>query len=163
MTTSATYLTLNATGVQTAMNAQQGASGISLQSVPEVSGSPVGATNPLPVARAPSAGSSFGVATVSTPTVAGSLQVKASAGNLYGFQAVTTASNGFVMLFDASTVPADGTVAPRRVYPLPAGVAVGDSFDPPLAFVNGILLVFSSTGPFTKTLSATAFLAGEAM
>jgi hypothetical protein len=56
-------------------------------------------------------------------------------------------------------VPADGTVAPVYCIPVPASSAVSISFSgaPPDAYSIGIVAVFSTTGPFTKTSSATAF------
>jgi hypothetical protein len=35
------------------------------------------------------------------------------------------------------------------------------SFNPPLRFNTGITVVYSSTGPFTKTVSNTAFISGD--
>lgn len=96
-----------------------------------------------------------------TPVAAGSLIAKASAGNLYGYEVVAGASAGYLMVFDSATVPADGTVAPRRVHAIAANASLSRSFNPPIRCANGITLVFSTTGPFTKTISPTAFLAAD--
>lgn len=96
-----------------------------------------------------------------TAVAAGSLILKASAGNVYGYEVCAGASAGYLMLFDSATVPADGTVTPRRVHAIAANASLSRSFNPPLRCATGITLVFSTTGPFTKTISATAFLAGD--
>lgn len=100
---------------------------------------------------------SFGQASIQTATVAGSLVLKASAGNLYEVDA-TAAGAGFLMVFNAITAPADGTVTPVECMPLAAG---GEArITPPIgeAFSTGMTAVFSTTGCFTKTISATAFI-----
>jgi hypothetical protein len=93
---------------------------------------------------------------------AGSLVVKAAPCDLYDVNAVAGASAGFVMLFDAVAAPADGTVTPVRVWPLAANAGLQVGFHKPLQMKVGCVLVFSTTGPFTKTVSATAFLGGAA-
>ncbi len=92
---------------------------------------------------------------------AGSQIAKASAGKLYGLNVVAGASAGFVMVFDSTTVPADGTVTPKKVFPIAANAGVSYSWDRGLTFTAGIVIVFSTTGPFTKTISATAFIESE--
>lgn len=99
--------------------------------------------------------------TTSTAAVAGSLILKASAGNLYGYNVVAGASAGYLMLFNSTTVPADGAVTPLKCIPIAANAGIDRSFDIPRRFGTGIVLVFSTTGPFTKTVSNTAFLSGD--
>jgi hypothetical protein len=89
--------------------------------------------------------------------VASNLVVKASAGNLYHVACVAGASAGFLMVFDATSAPADGAVTPKIVRPIAANGSVDIPFDTPYRFNTGITLVFSTTGPFTKTASATAY------
>jgi hypothetical protein len=124
---------------------------------------PVSAANPLPVsATFPAvADASSGVATTRTTAVAGSIVLKTSAGNLYGFNVVAGASAGYVMVYNSTTVPADGATQPFFVMPVAANAGIAYNFDTPLRFSTGIVLVFSTTGPFTKTISATAFLGGQ--
>lgn len=93
-----------------------------------------------------------------TAVAAGYLIAKASAGNLYGYEVVAGASAGYLMLFDSTTVPADGTVTPKKVHAIAANASLSRSLNPPIRFSTGIVAVFSTTGPFTKTISATAFL-----
>jgi hypothetical protein len=66
------------------------------------------------------------------------------------------------MIFDAASAPADGTVTPKLVEAIAANASIQQSLRTPIRFSTGITMVFSTTGPFTKTASATAFLAGDA-
>lgn len=95
-----------------------------------------------------------------SPTAAAALVLQTGACALYEVNAVAGASAGFVMVFDAVSAPADGTVTPKRVWPIPANGSLEYIFHLPLQFMLGCVLVFSTTGPFTKTASATAFLGG---
>lgn len=113
------------------------------------------------VANVPSGGASAAPSSAETATASGSLVVKASPGNLYGFEICTGAQAGYLMVFNSATVPADGTVTPKRVYAVAANASLARRLDVPIRCSAGIVLVFSSTGPFTKTASATAFLAGD--
>ena len=101
------------------------------------------------------------VAPTASAAAASSLILKASAGDLFGFSATSGASAGFVMVFDAASAPADGAVTPKYCYALPAGQTVGASYSPPASFSTGITLVFSTTGCFSKTASATTMFSGQ--
>jgi len=93
-----------------------------------------------------------------TPVAAASLVV--SPGYLGGITVTTGATAGYLMLFDAAAAPADGAVAPARCIPVAATTGVDMNFRAaPIWFRTGIVAVFSSTGCFTKTASATAFIA----
>lgn len=89
--------------------------------------------------------------------------LKASAGNLYGVSVTSGATAGFLMVFNATSAPADGAVTPIQCVVVPANNTVGLTFNsgPPDAYSTGITAVFSSTGCFTKTASATAFFSGR--
>lgn len=113
--------------------------------------------------NAPSGASAAALTRVQTSVVAGSLIVKASAGNLYGWNICTGGSAGYLMIFDSATVPADGAVAPKIVQVIAANSSIERDRTVPIRFANGIVMVFSTTGPFAKTISATAFLAGDAV
>lgn len=122
---------------------------------------PVGPANPIPVTGGtPSSASTSAVATVRTTAAAGSQVVKASPGNLYGFSVVAGASAGYVLIYDSTTVPADGATQPVVALPVAANAGLQFDFPTPRRFNTGIVMVFSTTGPFTKTISATAFLSG---
>lgn len=70
------------------------------------------------------------------------------------------AADGYAMVFDADTLPVDGTVEPvwvGRVY----GDAGGTwDWGTPLEVENGCVVAFSTTGPFTLT-AANAYLTAQ--
>jgi hypothetical protein len=119
----------------------------------------------IPIFEAITASSSISLTPVFSSAGENSHQFKASAGNLYAFECTNTSSlNGFVLLTDGSSVPADGAVLPERCYTMPSAATLMRGFDPPMAFATGINIMFSTTGPFTKTTPAssnTCFFAGE--
>jgi hypothetical protein len=129
----------------------------------DASGNPLGSSaNPSFSSNSASSVAAVGVTRTQTATAAGSLVVKASPGNLYGYNVVSGASAGYLMLFDATSAPADGVVTPKGVMVVPANSSLVVDRSVPVRFTTGIVMVFSTTGPFTKTVSATAFLAGDA-
>jgi len=107
----------------------------------------------------PTSSSSFAITPGSSAALEASHVLKASAGNLYSVYVVTGATAGFLMTFNATSAPADGAVTPVECIPVPANSVVSISFSgaPPDFYSTGIVAVFSTTGPFTKTSSATAF------
>lgn len=83
---------------------------------------------------------------------------KSGPGSLYWVRADVGVS-GFLMAFDATSVPADGAVSPVLCFPVFAGTSnffIGTN--DPIPFENGMAIVFSTTGPFTKTGTTNAFL-----
>lgn len=72
------------------------------------------------------------------------------------------AAAGYLLTFDAVSAPANGAVLPRECVVVPAfttiGVDFGTTSEP---YVTGLTAVFSTTGCFTKTASATAFFKGR--
>lgn len=84
------------------------------------------------------------------------------AGNVYvpSINVTTGATAGYAMLFDTVTPPVNGAVAPLWCVPVAVTTGIAPTFPYPMRFKNGAMLVFSSTGCFTLTLSATAFLGG---
>lgn len=127
-----------------------------------VTGNPVVWTDPVPAGSCATAG--CGVAAVVSTAVETGHVIKASAGNLYGFQVTTGASAGFVMVFNSATVPAAGAVTPVKCYRVAANSSFGVSYSPlPLYLGTGVSLAFSvGADCFTKTDSATAFISGNA-
>lgn len=101
------------------------------------------------------------LASVSTPAAASNLVLRAAPCNFYGAQVCTAAVAGYLMLFDAIAAPPDGTVTPKKVWAVAANTAIELDYVPPIRMSTGAVLVFSSTGQFTKTASATAFMSGE--
>ena len=76
---------------------------------------------------------------------------------------VTSTVGGFVLVFDATAAPADGAVTPVKCYQMGAGTLGVQFAANPMKATNGIVLVFSTTGCFTKTASATAFFSAAAL
>lgn len=129
---------------------------LSLQSTPRANGAPVSPSNRLPVqTRDP-------VAPVASTVLSAGLVLKAGPCNVYAVHAAPT-DTGWVMLVDATTVPADGQITPLKAwaYQQSQPRAIDVRFDPPLAMTNGAVLLFSSSGPYTKTAYAMALLSGE--
>lgn len=112
---------------------------------------------------APTAASAAGISPVVSSSVESSHVFKASAGNLYSAYVTVGATAGFLLIFDATSAPVDGAVAPTQCVVAPANQTVSLSFNPgpPEVYSTGITAVFSSTGCFTKTASATAFFHGS--
>jgi hypothetical protein len=105
-----------------------------------------------------------------TPTVSTSAEsshvLKASGGNVYGVYATNlTATAGFLLLFNAATVPADGAVTPAGCVPLAASSYISINYNPgpPGYFNTGIVAVLSSGATcFTKTTGTiTGFISGS--
>ena len=85
--------------------------------------------------------------------------ISAAAITLARLDVVIGATTGWLMLFDAATAPADGAVTPAYYIPIISNGTLGGvtlEWNRPLSFATGLVAVFSSTGPFTKTASATA-------
>ncbi|OQW42091.1 MAG: hypothetical protein A4S12_07055 [Proteobacteria bacterium SG_bin5] len=82
------------------------------------------------------------------------------AGNLYRVAITTGGAAGFLMVFDATSAPADGAVTPRICRVVAANSSLEVVFNAPVNFGTGITAVFSTTGCFVKTSSATAFIEG---
>jgi len=116
----------------------------------------------LKVAATPTSSSVNAIVPVRTTAVASNIVLKASAGNLYSINIVTGASAGYLMVFDAVAAPADGAVTPVKCLPIAANVGLETNMrSMPEYFATGITAVFSTTGCFTKTASATAFISGD--
>lgn len=127
-----------------------------------VTGSAGAGLGVLAVDSVPCSNANCGTTGAVTSAVASSLVLKASAGNLYSVNVVTGASAGFVMFFNATSAPGDGAVTPVYCMPIAANSGFNMANTPiPANFTTGITIVFSTTGCFTKTASATAFIAGQ--
>jgi hypothetical protein len=119
---------------------------------------------------------------VSTTTESGHV-IKAARGNLIGFQTNNwSVSTGLtIMVLDASTVPSNGSLVactglPNQTNPCVIkwyGIAAAPSAaessvlganwasGPLPIFLNGLVLVCSTTGPYTLTLSANCTFSAE--
>lgn len=96
---------------------------------------------------------------VVTSAVASSIS---SGGGIYleGFSVTSGASAGYVLVFNTAGAPVDGAVTPKQCYVLAANSTLDKVFYPrPFNMTAvGVTIVFSTTGCFTKTASATAFM-----
>lgn len=101
------------------------------------------------------------VTTVNSSALESSHVLKSSAGKLFSFEVCATSVAGWVLLFDATSAPADGSVTPKKAWQVAAGATLGVESRLGISCSTGIVLVFSTTGPFTKAASATAFFSGE--
>lgn len=88
-----------------------------------------------------------------TARLSSSIVAKTGPGILYGFTVTNTkASAQYVLLFDASTLPADGAV-PILAKSVPANDAVGFSWLPGRTFGVGLIICNSSTNT-SKTIGS---------
>lgn len=114
----------------------------------------------------PSSSSSAGITPVVSASAEGSHVLKASAGNAYSAYATNlTATNGFLVLLNATSAPADGAISPIACAPLASnGVAsINYAPGPPGVFSTGITAVITSASTcFTKTTGViTGFISGS--
>lgn len=101
---------------------------------------------------------------VVSASVEGSHVLKAAPGCLLAvYGTIDSTTVGWLMTFNSTTVPADGAVTPIEcVYVNTAPGSIGLNFAPlpPEWYSVGIVVVFSSTGCFTKTVSNHGFFHG---
>lgn len=97
------------------------------------------------------------VAVIASATLEASHILKTGPGTFYGGEVTIGATAGFLLLFDSATIPADGAVLPLKCWVVPASSTIAVNCPMPVACSSGISVVFSTTGPFSKTASASAF------
>ena len=116
------------------------------------------------VVSVPTSAAGGGVAPVASSSIEACHVLKAAPGNLYSLTTTIGATSGWVLVFNATSAPSDGTVTPTWWFPIITNATFGGyamSWSKPLYHSAGITACFSTTGPFTKTASATAqFSAG---
>lgn len=116
----------------------------------------------------PSAAAGAGIAPApSAPALATSQVIKSGAGNLYSFEvsadSTLSAAAWWIMIFDATADPGNGAVTPRKCFGQVSGAtSAAYAFSTPIAFTTGITIVVSTTGCYTETQSAHAFISGDA-
>ena len=108
-----------------------------------------------------------GIVYSSTTSLASSKVIKDIPASLYSFQvsadSTLSGNEWWIMIFNATSEPADGAVTPVKAYRMPASTtSYSAGFPAPIPFGTGITIVVSTTGPFTKTASAHAFISGDA-
>ena len=112
----------------------------------------------------PSSDPRVGHSPVGSTAPGSSLILKPTGGNLYKLNTIIGATPGFLLLFDATSVPGDGAVTPLWAAMVTSNGTNGELLldwgDYPMVFLNGIVAVFSTTGPFNKTANATASFFG---
>lgn len=95
-------------------------------------------------------------------TTAASSKVMATNGcQVFGFNGTTGATAGWFLLYNLTAAPVDGTVTPVKAYAVGTNSSIEVAYSPALKFPTGLTMAFSSTGPFTQTLSATAMFSAE--
>lgn len=79
--------------------------------------------------------------------------IKSTGGNLYELYVVTGTVGGYLMTFNATHVPDDGPVTPVESVPVAPNsfVTIRAGGSPPDHYSNGIVAVFSTTGPLIKS------------
>lgn len=115
------------------------------------------------VIAAPTSVNTGATTRISGAAAASNQVLKASAGNLYDLDVVIGATSGYLLLFDATSLPSNGTVTPVFCDRINSdGTAGGAKYawPMPFPFATGITAGFSTTGCFTLTASATASFFG---
>lgn len=132
-----------------------------IRTIADATGVPAG-TGVTAVAQAPTSAAAQAIVPVVSAAVESSHVIKASAGNLFRIGVTSGASAGYLMVFNATSAPADGVVTPIFCKPVAANAGAEWSWTIPARYSTGITAAFSTTGCFLKTASATAFIEGYA-
>lgn len=104
-----------------------------------------------------------GVSQAQYSAAASSIVAKASAGSVVSISG-SAANGSYIMLFNATSAPADGAVTPVKCWgPMAAAgpFSFGWGPGPVLTMATGITVVSSSTGCFTKTATNAPFISVE--
>lgn len=150
-------------------------SGTQNVNITQILGAPPSLTNPLWVF--PATGATFPVSgslTVTEPTTSNAASaalvanqvINAAPSSLYTFNvsadSTLSAAAWWIMIYNATTAPADGGVTPARCIAMSSGsTAYTGAFPIGLQFSTGIVIGVSTTGCFTKTASTHAYIAGD--
>lgn len=118
-------------------------------------------------ALAPTSNPVIGIVPVVTTTAVNTLVIKAAPGNLYSVYATnSSATGGFLLMFNAVAAPIDGTVTPFDCIPIAGTSTSGINYapNPPKYYSVGIVAVLSTGATcFTKTTGViTGFISGSA-
>ena len=120
-------------------------------------------TGTAATALAPTSAAGGAIVPVVSAAAEASHVLKAAAGNFYSLTVTTGASAGYLMIDNATSAPADGAVTPIMCVSVPASstVTIGNPGEPPTRYGIGMVAVFSTTGCFAQTASATAFFSAK--
>lgn len=125
----------------------------------DVVGAVAAGTGNAAVDIAPTSAATAANVPTATAAVGSNLIVKGTPGNLYSWVVTSAASAGYVMIFNATTLPADGAVTPADCRVIAANSTIGSgNYDIPERYSTGIVIGFSTTGCFSKASSATAYI-----
>jgi hypothetical protein len=119
-------------------------------------------------ALTPSSSASAGLSPVSSAALAANTVIKNTAPtNLYSFEvsadSTLSAAPWWIMIYDATSAPADGAITPLKCYAMASGAtSFSAAWMTPIAAATGIVIGVSTTGCFTKTASSHAFISGDA-
>lgn len=106
--------------------------------------------------RAPVVDAAVGIAPAASSSAEACHVFKASGGNLYSASGYVGAAPAWIMVFNATSAPADGAVTPVTWAYAPV---IGSWFinygDNPAVMTTGITICASSTGPLSKTAVST--------
>lgn len=103
---------------------------------------------------------------VSSSALVANQVISAAAAKLVSFNvsADSTLSGAawWIMIYNATSAPADGAVTPTKCYSVPSGTtSVSGAFTAPPSYSTGIVIGVSTTGCFTKTASTHAFISAD--
>lgn len=103
---------------------------------------------------------------VTTAALAANLVVHSGATTLISFDisadSTLSAAAWWVMIYNATSAPADGSVTPVKCYAVPTGTTVlAGAFTVPITFSTGVVIGVSTMGCFDKAESAHAFISGD--
>jgi len=129
----------------------------------EITAATTAGTGTAAIHMAPTSAAAGGIALMKNSAAASSLVLKASAGNLYTFRCTNTSASAiWVLLFNATSAPADGAVTPEAWWQVAANADLSVSYgDVPVVLGTGGTLSISSTGPFTKTAVTSGACSGQ--
>lgn len=118
-------------------------------------------TNTPGIGLIPLNGTNNVIPIVASSVVEGSHVIKATASALYSAEVTTGATAGVFMIFNTTSAPADGAVAPAFCAQVAANSTFTKDWLYPVQMNNGTVFVFSSgTNCFNKAASATAHFLG---
>lgn len=118
----------------------------------------------IAVTASPSASSSAAATNAASTAVGSNLVLKAGAGNLYSLTVTIGATSGYLMIFNATSLPSNGAVTPNFCVPITSDGTSGTwsgAWPMPRRFSTGITAGFSTTGCFNLTASSTAAFFGD--
>jgi len=132
-----------------------------------IGGATAGGVGTSAVALAPTNAAPAGVPISSTSALASNQVVCSAACNLYSFEvsadSTLSGTAWWVMIFNATSAPADGAVTPAKCYAVPSGTtSYSAAWPTPVRLGTGATIVTSTTGCFSKTASVHAFISGDA-